>query len=190
MRNLLVACLLLAAGIARADVFVNEIKIDAGAIKNVTLSNVDVSFDARGDLHIRAPDYRVTVESRGIEPPLGGRHYYVAPSPQRHVGAAQWEVDVYVNRVFVHKFRSRAPDAYVEITRFLHAGDNQIHYVARKEDGDRRSTSADDVFELSVGTGHLADGGNLELAASLSNKWSAAAGGPATVDSSLRVLER
>src|SRR5262252_11060379 len=165
MRTITAALILLAARLAAAqavNVYLNDVKLDRGSVHDVTLNGVDVRFDERGDVHIVARGYKITATtvSQTVTPPLGGRHYYLVPSPQRRNGAAQWDVDVYINQTYVHRFRSRVPDPYVEVTRFLHAGANSVTFVAQKEPGPRGSTSTDDVFELGIGRGEL-DGGRL-----------------------------
>ncbi|HZS36243.1 MAG TPA: hypothetical protein VFF06_05425 [Polyangia bacterium] len=164
----------------------NEVKIDQGSVKGATMRGVDVTFDERGDVHITARGYKVTAESQAPEPPLGGRHYYLVPSAQRRVGAAQWDVDVYINEVFVHRFRSKIPEPFVEVTRFIKPGANAVQFTWRKDDGARVSTSRDDVFELKIGTGEFL-AGVLQLNAITAVKHNAFETGTFKTDVSIEV---
>lgn len=92
-----------------------------------------------------------------------GKRYYIAPTPQARPGAAQYDVEVFVNGMAVRKFHSKAPELYVEITRWMRPGVlNAIRLVAHKEPGPRISASSADTFELILGTGEL-QGGQLLL---------------------------
>jgi hypothetical protein len=189
MRTSIVWVALLVGGAARAEplnVYLNDVKLDQGSVKGTTLKNVDIMFDERGDLHITARSYKVTAESQAPTPPLGGRHYFVVPSAQRQIGAAQWNVDVFINKTFVHRFRSKIPEPYVEVTRFIKPGANVVHLQWSKDAGERVSTSRDDVYELAIGTGELVPGG-LSLTPLGSSKHSAAETGVIETDVSLDV---
>ncbi|HEX2574192.1 MAG TPA: hypothetical protein VH877_31890 [Polyangia bacterium] len=95
--------------------------------------------------------------------PIQGKRYYIAPTPQTRPGAAQYDVEVFVNGMAVRKFRSKDPEPFLEITRWMRPGAlNTIRLVAHKEPGPRLSTSSADVFELILGTGEL-QGGQLLL---------------------------
>lgn len=172
------------------SIFLNDLRLLGGELRGQTLTGVDVRFDENGDIHIIAKGYKVAVSSPSPSaaaktpatpaaspaatpaqaaldptgPRLSGKRYYLVPSPQRHPGAAQYDVEVLVNGTFVTKFRSKDPEPYVEITRFMQDKfRNTIRLIARKEAGPRISESAEDVFELILGTGEP-QSGRLELA--------------------------
>jgi hypothetical protein len=91
--------------------------------------------------------------------PITGRHFWIATvQPPEHTGFAQWDVDVYVNQVFVKRFRSKDPEPIHEITRFLRPGANLVHFSPRKQAGDRLSASPNDFFELVIGDGEMRAG--------------------------------
>ena len=95
--------------------------------------------------------------------PIQGKRYYMAPTPQTRLGAAQYDVEVFVNGVAIRKFHSKDPEPFVEITRWMRPGVlNTVRLVAHKEPGPRISASSTDVFELILGTGEL-QGGQLLL---------------------------
>src|SRR4051812_13597727 len=120
--TLLALCLCAAPALARPPaVYVNDVRVEG--LKNTTLTGVDVRFDENGDVRIVAKGYKITpVEgdkaSSGPPTSSGARHFYIA-TMQPRTGAAQWDVDVFVNKVFVHRFRSKDPEPVLEITRFL-----------------------------------------------------------------------
>jgi hypothetical protein len=115
------------------------------------------------------PSPPATAPPAGTTPPAGqtpsiqGKRYFIAPTAQARVGAAQYDVEVFVNGVTIRKFHSKDPEPFIEITRWMRPGVlNTVRLVARKESGPRISTSAADVFELILGTGEL-QGGQLLL---------------------------
>jgi hypothetical protein len=156
-KSLLVACVLgtVAPAFARAPaIYINDVRADG--IKNTTLSGVDIRFDDNGDIRITAKGYNVT---QALPPasPNGGKQYFIA-TVQPHIGAAQWDIDVFINKTFVHRFRSKDAEPVFEITRYLKTGTNVIHYQATKQAGDRTSTSPNDYLELVVGDGDVHQG--------------------------------
>lgn len=145
------------------SVYINNVKVDG--LAGQTLTNVDVTFDEHGDVRITAKGYKV--QSSEPEKPAatspvsaasGHRFYIATMSPPGRTGMAQWEIDVYINQTFVKKFRSKDPDPIFDITRFLKPGANVIHFTAKKEEGDRASTSPNDYFELVLGDGEMRAG--------------------------------
>lgn len=156
----LALCLLAAPALARTPaVYVNDVRVEG--LRNTTLNNVDVRLDENGDVRIVAKGYKITTADgappSGPPTSSGARHFFIA-TMQPHLGAAQWDVDVFINKVFVHRFRSKDPEPVLEITRFLKPGANVIHYQATKEPGDRVSVSPTDYFELIVGDGEMRGG--------------------------------
>ncbi|MSP61636.1 MAG: hypothetical protein EXR72_15140 [Myxococcales bacterium] len=153
-----------AAAEPRPSIFINDVKVEG--LRGQRFTSVDVLFDDRGDLRIIAPGYRVTTVDSNSAPALAaaqkaaaataaakeGHRFYIA-TVQPKVGAAQWDIEVHINQVFVKKFRSREAEPLHEITRYLRPGANLIHFTARREEGDLRSHAASDWFELAVGEG-------------------------------------
>jgi hypothetical protein len=87
------------------------------------------------------------------------RHFYIATlQPSGREGMAGWNVDVYINQVFVKRFQSKDPDPLFEVTRFLKTGANVIHFTPRREAGEARSSSPGDWFELVLGDGEMRAG--------------------------------
>jgi hypothetical protein len=176
-----VALLSLAGSASAKNVFVNDVKVDG--LSNQTFRNVDVVFDENGDVRIIARGYKIsTVESdpkpeKPAAPSTstpsstpstaqptpgatqGGHRFYIATmQPPGRTGTAQWDIDVYINQTFVRKFRSKDPEPVFEISRFLKPGPNVVHFTAKKEEGERLSTSPNDFFELVIGDGEMRAG--------------------------------
>jgi hypothetical protein len=167
---LLIATLALWSPAARAQnvsVWLNDVKLDPGSARNLTLNNVDVMFDASGDVHIIAKGYKVssktdataTAAAAAAAQPSASKRFFITPmQPQGRTGASQWVVDVYVNQFYVHQFRSKDPEPFFEITKWMKVGTNTIHFDAKKEAGDRISSSPTDYLDLVIGFGELAQG--------------------------------
>lgn len=145
-------------------IYINGVRVDG--LTGQTLTNVDVTFDEAGDVRITAKGYRVQ-SSEGDKPApptaapstaTGHRFYIATMSPPGRSAMAQWDIDVYVNQTFVKKFRSKDPEPIFDISRFLKPGPNVIHFTARKEEGERLSTSPADYFELVIGDGEMRAG--------------------------------
>lgn len=181
------------AGAAHAQrgmaVYLNDVRLDGGELRGQTLTGVDVRFDDNGDIRIIAKGYKITAESAAkpatpapaqnkpgtvtATAPATARRYFIATQPQGRVGAAQYDIDVFINMVFVKRFRSKDPDPMLEITKFLHPGQNTIRFQARKEQGERISSSPTDAFELVIGDGEM-NAGQLMLSRIASYKRTAA----------------
>ncbi|MCC6995446.1 MAG: hypothetical protein IT370_12615 [Deltaproteobacteria bacterium] len=89
---------------------------------------------------------------------LRKRYWIVATQPR--VGAAQYDVDVFLNGKFLRKVRSKDAQTVVEITDKLAPGRNVIHLAAQKSytGGRRFSASPDDTFTVIVGEGAMGKG--------------------------------
>lgn len=89
------------------------------------------------------------------------KRYWVVAS-QTQPGATQYDIDLYVNKKWVHRFKNGDGTAVVEITKNLAAGDNSVIFAATKSAEPRKSTSADAAYKFIVGPGDIA-GSNLRL---------------------------
>ena len=172
-------------------VYINDVRVDGlsgqsfKAVDVVFDDNGDVRITARG-YKIAVMDQPVTPPGSGSAAAavahaptasagtttavIGGQtgaagptsgHFFIA-TVQPRPGAAQWEIDVYVNQVFARRFRSKEAEPYYEISKYLKPGPNSIRFLARKEPGERISTSPTDYFELVIGDGE-SKGGQVML---------------------------
>jgi hypothetical protein len=195
MRKILILCLSLAASGAEArSLYINGSRVDG--LTNVKLNDCDVTIDAAGDIWITAKGYRVeTVTPTAAPPatppqatpralpPTGPRRYYVAAATH---GDAQFDIDLYINGQLVKRFASGATPPPVEITRWLHAGDNALRFRAVKREGPRTSVSPDDYLELILGEGTQKNG-QLELEKFHSYRRTAAEAGLFTDDAKVTI---
>jgi hypothetical protein len=170
-RLLSVAVLLLTAGGAVADareVYLNGVKLDVSArVPPQTFVGCDVRFDEKGDVYITAKGYKIAVTTTPLEPraapapaptPVGPRGFWLV-SKQTQKGAVQYDIDVYINDQLVKRVRSTEDSVVMEVTKYVHGGDNRVRMVAVKNIGDRRtSMSPTDTMEVVVGEGVLANG--------------------------------
>jgi len=164
-------------------IFINGVRVDG--LSNQRLAGVDVFFDEAGDVQITARGYKVKAsEPDADQPPAAAppatppaatappaatpspgkttapaaRHFFIAAVAPRGRPPVGWDIDVFINQVFVRKFRSNAPDPLVDISRFLKAGPNVVHFTATRDPAARGTGSPADYFELVLGDGELRDG--------------------------------
>src|SRR5262245_48642989 len=138
------------AALAR-DVYFNGVKLDAHVtLRNQTLQNCEVRFDADGNVHITARGYKVSLAAAGPEGAATAdeapatkvtlRYWLVAPQPKR--GVVQYDIDVFMNGTFVKRVRSGDDKAVLEVTRYVRPGANAVRIIATKNIGDRRASSS------------------------------------------------
>ncbi len=166
MRSYLVLPLLLFATTASAKgVFLNGVNIDG--VVNQKFENVTVVIDDKGNVLIAAKGYEV----QAVPPKTSPATSAVAPGPvtKRYFlvseiagpGMAQYDIDVFVNSVWIKRFSSSDPQAQTvaEITRHLHKGKNTVHFTATKVMGEqRKSASPQHYIKIYIGEGNM--GGN------------------------------
>jgi len=173
LHRLAVGLLLLAApAMAMAvEVYLNGVKITG--VRDQTFEKATVRIDARGDVHIDAPAYRVAgaqtaapapaapaapqVPTGAIQASKDLRFFLV--TFQNVKGMTQYEIDVYVNSKWVRNLRSKDEQLHADISRHFVVGENKVLLVARKtlEDG-RKSDSPGHFFRVLIGQGN--EGGN------------------------------
>ena len=159
------AAFLLSAAAANAGVFLNGVNIDG--VKNQKFENVTVEIDAKGNIKITAKGYEVRTQKPKTKPkvetapsdapPVTKRYFLVSES--NAPGKTQYEVDVFINSVWVKRISHKTSQSVLEISKHLRRGSNSIHFTATKVIKDKRmSTSPQHYMRLIVGEGDL--GGN------------------------------
>jgi hypothetical protein len=167
---IVVLAVLLGSGTAFArDVYLNGVKLDSNVIlKNQVFPACEVKFDADGNVHITAKGFKIEMTPAPNEkadtatpPPadgkLGKRYWLVSKQTKR--GVTQYDVDVFLNDVFVKKVKSAEDTVVIEVTKHVKPGANKVRLVAVKNLGEKRiSSSAVDVLEIVLGEGNVAGG--------------------------------
>lgn len=163
VRAFVALALLLVPSLALAkSVFLNGVNIDG--VSGQKFENVTVVIDDQGNILITAKGYEVQTTSPtkpGATPAGQGpvtRRYFLV-SETNFPGMTQYEIDVFVNAVWVKRISHEDPQTVMEITRHLKKGKNSIHFTATKNLGDaRRSASPQHYLKIIIGEGNI--GGN------------------------------
>lgn len=137
--------------------------VDISTVRNQTFKKVTVTIDPNGDIRIDAPNYQVEV----LEPPKkeavasqGGPNvllknkYFLVTQPSLD-GKAQYDFVISVNGVEYRTIKAGSSQLIIEISSWLHRGDNEIVVFAKKNlTGGRQSTSSAHEARLLIGVGH------------------------------------
>jgi hypothetical protein len=153
-----------AAAVNKGSVFLNGVNIDG--VTNQKFENVTVLIDEKGNVLIMAKGYEVqaatpTTTTRPAAPadtgPVTRRYFLVNETSVP--GMAQYDIDVFVNSVWIKRVSSSDAQAVTEITRHLHKGKNTVHFTATKVLADaRKSASPNHSVKIYIGEGNM--GGN------------------------------
>lgn len=168
MRVLVVPLVLagLLANPASAVVFLNGVNIDG--VTGQTFENCTVTIDEKGNVLITAKGYEVQTSASKPKPaattttttpaePVTKRYFLVTEQPI--AGMAQYDIDVFINSVWVKRLASDEPQVVLEVSKYLHKGKNQVHFTATKLLKDaRKSTTPAHTFVVHIGEGNM--GGN------------------------------
>ena len=151
-----------AAGPAKG-VFLNGVNIDG--VVNQKFENVTVTIDDKGNVLITAKGYEVQTQVPKPVPvapavdagPVTKRYFLVSETAVP--GLAQYDIDVFVNSVWIKRVSSNDAQAVAEITRHLKKGKNAVHFTATKvlSEG-RKSASPAHFVKIYIGEGNM--GGN------------------------------
>jgi len=155
---------MLLSGIASAgSVYLNGKNIDG--VVDQKFEKVDIFIDAAGNVHITAPGYNVIEEEEaptsaeasrsGPNPDLNNRYFLV--TQQSSTGAAQYDVEIFINGHLIRKIHANDPQLIKEVSRYFKPGPNQVKIHAVKNlSGGRKSTSASDEMRVIIGIGQSA----------------------------------
>jgi hypothetical protein len=149
---------------AAAAVFLNGVNIDG--ITGQTFENCTVTIDEKGNILIVAKGYEVQASPTRPAPkplpaattePVTKRYFLV--TEQNAPGMTQYDIDVFINSVWVKRLASDEPQVVLEVSKHLRKGQNSVHLTATKmmKDG-RKSTTPAHVFMVHLGEGNM--GGN------------------------------
>ena len=89
--------------------------------------------------------------------PSGGpvtRRYFMV-SEMAAVGMAQYEIDIFINSVWVRKVTDEQEQQVFEVTRYLRSGRNVVHFTATKPQTARRSNNPGHYFKVIFGEGNV-----------------------------------
>lgn len=155
---------------AQAAVFLNGVNIDG--VVNQTFENCTVKIDEKGNILITAKGYEV--QAPGTTPPPAPptpttpafepvtKQYFLVTdmSTPAH---AQFDVDIFINQVWVKRINATDGQVIVDISKHLHKGKNAIHFTATKniKEG-RKSVSPAHYLKLHVGEGSVS-GNNVMI---------------------------
>jgi hypothetical protein len=166
MRSYLVAVAVLmsSAASAKGGVFLNGVNIDG--VINQKFDNVTVVIDDKGNVLIQAKGYEVQAAKPATPAtpaadagPVTKRYFLV--SEIAGPGMAQYDIDIFVNSVWIKRVSSNDPQgqAVSEISRHLKKGKNTIHFTATKITTEqRKSASPQHYVKVYIGEGNM--GGN------------------------------
>jgi hypothetical protein len=128
-----------------ASIFLNGVNIDG--VRGQSFEKCRAArIDEKGNVHLDCPAYQaenpagaaapvvlpsIPVAGASVVPPSLGKHYFLV-TEQNDGGAAQYDVDVYVNSRWVRKVRSGDEQIVLDITKFLSPGRNKLLFAATK----------------------------------------------------------
>jgi hypothetical protein len=142
---------------AAKSVYLNNVNIDA--LVSQKFENCTVEIDGKGNVFITAKGYRVEVAPQPAPAPAPrptNKRYWLVTEKPGH-GADEWEIEVFINNQFVKKVAPRDEQIYLEVTKYLGGGANQVMIVAKKKiEGERKSTSPAHYSRVIIGEGEMA----------------------------------
>ena len=158
-----------------ASLFLNGVNIDGVRGQSFEKCRT-VKVDERGDVHLDCPGYQV--EGAPAATPAAPRpaapapaaassgavskHYWLV-TEQNDQGAAQYDLDVFINAKWVRKVRAGEEQIVMEITKLLQPGQNKLLFAATKHlEAGRKSASPSSFLKVIVGEGE-AGGGNVMI---------------------------
>jgi hypothetical protein len=146
---------LVAASPSTPTVYLNGVVLDGVAFAGQKVEGATVSFDQKGNVYIVAKNYVVDVVKEKSEP-LTKKYFLLAE--QQNVGAAQFDIDVFINGVFLRTLKSSDEQVLIELDDKLAKGKNTVYLAARKITSEvRKSVDPKDVFHVQIGEGHRAE---------------------------------
>ncbi len=162
-----------------AGLFLNGVNIDG--VRGQTFEKCrTVRIDERGDVHLDCPGYQVEGAPAGkaaapaaaapaaqpaaapATPGVITKRYFLV-TEQNEQGAAQYDLDLFINSKWVRKFRAGEDQVVMELTKLLQPGTNKLIFAATKHlEAGRRSASPSTFIRVVVGEGE-SGGGNVMI---------------------------
>ncbi len=150
-----------------ASVFLNGVNIDGLRGQSFEKCKT-VRIDDKGDVHLDCSGYQVeapvgvpAAPAAQAAPAAITKHYWLV-TEQTEAGAAQYDLDVFINSKWIRKLKAGEEQIVLEITKYLAPGPNKILFAATKHvEAGRKSTAASAYLKVIVGEGE--SGGNNVL---------------------------
>lgn len=162
-KALVLSALLLVGGLAAsalaASVYLNGVRIDG--VTNQKFEKCNVTIDAQGDVYIDAPGYAVQGSaSQPSQPaavlPAGPTRRYFLIKEESQPGAAQYDIDIFINSVWYKRISSDGEQLVEDITGKLRPGPNVLHFAANKNIGSKRKSFSKQAYiRIIVGEGNM-----------------------------------
>ncbi len=80
------------------------------------------------------------------------RRYFLV-TQQSQPDGTQYDVSVFINSQWIREVRSSEENLVMEVTKFLHPGENRVMLEAKKRGGERHGSSPDVTLRVIVGEG-------------------------------------
>ncbi|MCP4499243.1 MAG: hypothetical protein GY822_04650 [Deltaproteobacteria bacterium] len=141
--------------LAKPSVFLNGVNIDG--VTQQKFKNVTVEIDAQGNVLIFAKGYEVkSVAKNATGGPVTRRYFLI--SETNAPGMTQFDIDVFINSVWVKRISHKDAQNVIEITDKMHKGKNIVHFTATKSMKNGSLRSPQHYIKVLVGEGNM--GGN------------------------------
>ena len=149
-----------------ASLFLNGVNVDG--LRGQSFEKCkNVRIDDKGDVFLECPGYQVEapagapsipVAQSSLVPSAVTKHYWLV-SEQTEAGAAQYDLDVFINSKWIRKLKAGEEQIVLEVTKYLVPGPNKVLFAATKHvEAGRKSASATAYLKVIVGEGE--SGGN------------------------------
>ena len=160
---ILLSTLNFATPVARS-VYLNNVNIDQVTAQK--FENCTVEIDKAGNIYIVAKGYKVEAAGQTPAPPaqptpppppaaVTKRYWLVTEKPSP--GMDEYEIEVYVNNQLVKKVLSKDEQIYLEVSKYMHVGNNVIYVLAKKNiSAERKSTTPTHYSRIILGEGDVA----------------------------------
>jgi len=160
--TVIIVCLV-GTSVLAGSIYLNGTRIDG--VTNQKFEKCTVTIDDKGDVYISAPGYAVQGQADSPAPKpkpevtVGSTNRYWLVKEENYPGKTQYDVDIYINSVWFKRIRSNNEQVVQEITKYLRAGPNVIHFAATKNIGQQRKSFSPQVYmRIIIGEGNI--GGN------------------------------